>query len=523
MSEQPTNRQPVNRQPAFANPVLLGAVTVLVAIVAVFLAYNANSGLPFVPTRQLKVDVPNGTALLPNNQVLAGGYDVGTVSAMKPIRLANGTVGAQVTLQLNTSNGRVPVDSSASINTRALLGLKYVDLHYGHSKKIIPDGGTLPVRQTSVPVQFDDINKMFNARTRPAIKANLVGFGDTLAARGSSLNDTFAALPSLLGHLEPVARYLSAPGTQLTRFLGALNGFFQTLSPVAQTQVRFLADQASTFAAIARSPSDLQSTIRESPPTLAVSTDSLRVQQPFLVDLRRFADYMRPASVSLRGALPQLDPALEAGIRVLPRTPSMNARLKGVLSALKSLARDPGTNMALNGLTQTVGILDPVIRYEGPFVTVCNTWNYFWSELADVVSEGTTFGNAQRALLMFANHQTNNVGSQGATAPANGYLNTPQDQAAKLTTGGADAEYVHGPTYAAAVDNQGNADCEAGQRGYPLMLNHLDPKQRRFESDAHNPGDQGMNWTGLPHVPKGESFYREPATGPQLPNIPGNN
>ena len=33
-----------------ASPVLIGAVTVLIAIIAVFIAYNANSGLPFVPT-----------------------------------------------------------------------------------------------------------------------------------------------------------------------------------------------------------------------------------------------------------------------------------------------------------------------------------------------------------------------------------------------------------------------------------------------------------------------------------------
>jgi len=33
-----------------ANPVLIGAATTLVVIVAVFLAYNANNGLPFVPT-----------------------------------------------------------------------------------------------------------------------------------------------------------------------------------------------------------------------------------------------------------------------------------------------------------------------------------------------------------------------------------------------------------------------------------------------------------------------------------------
>ena len=31
------------------NPVLIGAATVLVVIVAVFLSYNANQGLPFVP------------------------------------------------------------------------------------------------------------------------------------------------------------------------------------------------------------------------------------------------------------------------------------------------------------------------------------------------------------------------------------------------------------------------------------------------------------------------------------------
>ncbi|HZU59726.1 MAG TPA: hypothetical protein VE983_02105, partial [Solirubrobacteraceae bacterium] len=77
--------------------------------------------------------------------------------------------------------------------------------------------------------------------------------------------------------------------------------------------------------------------------------------------------------------------------------------------------------------------------------------------------------------------------------------------------------------YAAAIDSQGNADCEAGQRGYPVMLNHLDPKNRRFESDAHTPGDQGTTWSGLTHVPPGETFTREPSTGPQLPNIPGNN
>ena len=107
--------------------------------------------------------------------------------------------------------------------------------------------------------------------------------------------------------------------------------------------------------------------------------------------------------------------------------------------------------MALNGLGQTVGILNPMIRYLGPFVTVCNSWNQMWSYLADGVSEQTSLGNAQRALIMFANHQTNNVGAQGATAPANGYLNTPADQQAMLAAiGAANIEALFQSTFRAA-------------------------------------------------------------------------
>jgi ABC-type transporter Mla subunit MlaD len=431
--------------------------------------------------------------------------------------LPNGTVGAQLILQLNTSNGKVPADSTATISPRSVLGLKYVQLNYGSSKQVIPDGGTLPISQTNVPVQFDDINKMFDAKTRPAVQQNLLGFGDTLAARGSSLNDTFAALPQLLGHLRPVAAYLSNPSTQLTRFFGALNGFFSTLAPVANINAQLFGDQATTFEAISRSTADLENTIRQSPPTLDVSTRSLRAQQPFLVDLKTFADYMQPATASLKAALPELNPALEAGIRVLPRTPSMNVKVEGVLRALRALAQDPGSNIALNGLSSTVGILNPMIKYLGPFVTVCNGWNSFWAELADVVSQPTSIGTAQRALLNFANHQTNSVGSQGATAPANGYQPGDVPDPTK-----ADAEYLHGPAYAGAVTNSGAADCEVGQRGYQLKLNGLDPQHRNLVTDQYTPGAQGTTWTGLTRVPRGETFSPKPLTGPQTPVIPGN-
>ena len=69
---------------------LVGAVTTLVVVVAVFLAYNANKGLPFVPTTSLKFQVSNGANLLPGNEVREGGSRIGLVDDMKPVRLPDG-------------------------------------------------------------------------------------------------------------------------------------------------------------------------------------------------------------------------------------------------------------------------------------------------------------------------------------------------------------------------------------------------------------------------------------------------
>src|SRR6201995_4008117 len=455
----PREGQPVavaDGRPVFANPVLIGAVTVLIAIIAVFLAYNANTGLPFVPTKELKVDIANGSNLVVGNDVRSGGFRIGVISDMKPVPLPNGQTGAQLIVHLDQTHGHVPVDSTASIQPASVLGTKYLDLQTGTSHQVISDGGLLPLGQTRVPVQFDDVFKTFDPKTRVAVQDSLTGAGDALTARGSALNDTIASLPPLLQHLQPVAKYLSDPSTNLTGFFDNLERFMGAVAPVARVNADLFGQMATTFAAIDREPDNLQATIAKSPSTEAVSTESLRVQQPFLVDLTTFGKAMTPATASLNEALPAFVPAIEAGTQTLKRTPSLNANLQQVMTALKGLAQAPGTNIALNGLVSTVNTLNPVVRYLGPYQTVCDDWNYWWTYLSEHISEQTAFGFAQRALLNQANGaQKNNVGSQGATAPVNG-----GGSDSPLTGGNA---YLHAQPYGAAIDNQGNADCETGK------------------------------------------------------------
>ena len=184
------------------------------------------------------------------------------------------------------------------------------------------------------------------------------------------------------------------------------------------------------------------------------------------------------------------------------------------MNELKKLALAPETNVAINALSDTTGTLNPMIRYLGPYQTVCDTWNYWWTYLADNVSERTGYGTAQRILAKLSNPlQPNNLGGEGAGAPVNG--------------GGLDSllggnQFLHAQAYGAAVDNQGNADCETGQRGFPKKLNYFDPQGRNLVTDAHTPGDQGPTFHGLSHVPPGETFSREPTTGPAFNYNPAN-
>jgi ABC-type transporter Mla subunit MlaD len=115
-----------------------------------------------------------------------------------------------------------------------------------------------------------------------------------------------------------------------------------------------------------------------------------------------------------------------------------------------------------------------------------------------------------RALKSLAQAPGTNIAinALSATAPVNG--------------GGVDSplggnEFLHNQVYGAAVDNRSNADCENGQRGYPSKLNPFDPQGRKFVIDQHSPGDQGATFHGLARVPAGETFSRNPQTGPQTP------
>jgi ABC-type transporter Mla subunit MlaD len=487
-----------------ASPVLIGAVAVMVVVVAVFLAYNANTGLPFVPSLEVNVRAGNALSLGRGGEVREGGTRVGFVEEVRSVKLPNGDAGAEFDLKLDKSVGDLPVDTSFTIRPRSPLGLKYLELDRGNSDETIRNGHTFPAAQTTLPVEIDDFNRIYDEKTRQGVRRNTEGFGNAFAGRGIAINEAVGELPRLFGLIYPVTRNLADPRTRIGRFFRELGDAARVVSPIADLQADFFTRAGQTFEALSRDTTALKETISRSHPTFQAGIESFPVQRPFLTESARLARATRPVARELRATLPLINPALERGIPVTRRSVGFYEDLKPTLVSLRDLMTDPATGIALRALGGTSHTLQPQLKFLGPFQTVCNYWNYWWTFLAEHLSAESGQGYSQRSESKSAAPQTNNQGSMGAYEPVNG-VGWNQGMARRGSN-----MHLHSTPYNHAITEDGEADCENGQRGYMRRATTIPEPEFLVQTNPDVPGVQGPTYRGRARVPKGQTFSREP-------------
>jgi len=496
-----------------ASPVLLGSVTTLILIIAVFLAFNANNGLPFVPTYDIWAQVPTGANLVAGNEVRLGGFRVGVVDKLQPeYDPAQHRTIAKLHLKLDKSVEPLAKDTTIIVRQRSALGIKYVQLNPGHSSSAFRPGDTIPVSQAGHPVEVDDFFDTFDRKTRDASRLSLKGYGDALSGRGTSLNGAIESLNPFLVHLTPVMENLSNPDTRLNQLFRQIGRAAAEVAPVAHVQAELFTNMADTFAAIGHSPADLQQSIEKAPSTLDTATASFQTQQPFLADFADLSHRLRPTAAELPQMLPVLNRALGSGTSVLPKTVDLSDKTRELFSALDDLARNPNTFLSLEDLTTTVAVTGPMLQYIAPYQTVCNNAVYFFTGLGGHMSEDVKGGTLERILVRLDQTlvQPGKLGDSANSRPAD----LPSNVSAKSTKDALGDYYqvFHNQPYAPAIDPQGNADCQFGQTGY---LNGPLPTDGRYPATA----EQNFN----PANPL-DPFYRDHAGGSHVvvqPNTPG--
>ena len=211
----------------------------------------------------------------------------------------------------------------------------------------------------------------------------------------------------------------------------------------------------------------------------------------------------RPAPGAARAEL-----ARSSGVPVVGARPRSTRTCGRRSMALRDLAEEPSTGIALRGLTATATTLKPQLRYLGPYQTVCNYWNYFWTYLGEHVSqEGRSASPSARRSRARASSRTTRArwarrGRRTARA-----TRRPRARAARRCTCTASSTRPRSTS-------EGNADCENGQRGYMRRLSRFADADLEVVTDPHLPGRRGPPTPGARRSPRARPSRASPRPGP---------
>jgi virulence factor Mce-like protein len=453
---------PRRRSSLAGSPLLIGAITVLIASVAVFISYNANNGLPFVPTYDIKAELPEAYGLEKGNQVRLAGDRVGIVIGLEPHQNpATGRVTAIISLKLEKHAGPLPVDTRTDVRSVSTIGLKYLELTRGHSGKMLAEGATIPASQSSEPVQIQNFFNLFDKQTRIAIQQDINTFGDSFAGRGPGLNNTISMLRPLVQNAVPALHNLAAPQTGLGQLFVALDKAAKEVSPVAETQASFFVDLNTFFTAFARVSSSLERTIEGGPAALRQAIHSLPYEEPAIEQLTDFTRLLRPSARILRTVAAPLGHAFALGAVNLREATTLNKQLASSLQALEVFAKDPVVSLGLEEITRLGQLGTPLLEGIAPAQTTCNYVTLALRNVANLLAESIGNGTLARVVPILSPAGPNSEGVQSA-APANG---GSQDKSG--TTGQVIPDnYLHYNPYPYVAGPGQPQECEAGNVNY---------------------------------------------------------
>ena len=134
---------------------VVAAAVLVLAVVAVVMLLTGGG-----PNYKVELRVRNASQLVKGNLVQAGGRKVGVVES---IELAPDGA-AEVEIGVDALTGPLRRGTRATIRTASLSGVanRYVDLEMppGEAQEVIPDGGVIPVDDTTSVVDLDHLDSL---------------------------------------------------------------------------------------------------------------------------------------------------------------------------------------------------------------------------------------------------------------------------------------------------------------------------------------------------------------------------
>ena len=319
-------------------PFTAGAISLVILGVLIYLGFT--KAIPFQSHYDINAAFKSTNNIKPNSPVRIAGVQVGKVTGVDKID-GDGGEGAVVKLRIDDRGLPIHKDATATIRPRIFLeGNFFVELQPGSpAAPELEDGDTIPIQQTSTPVQLDQILTALQRDTREELQVLLREYGKALEGEGAD------GYRRAIKYFEPANRDNAIVADALRgQNEHDLSGFTASFAAVAEAldsnpgQLKALiTDFRITAAALAREQASLQRAIAELPRTLRAASPALAALNASFPPLRRLVADLRPA---VRSTGPMIDATLP-----------LVRELRGAVqeSELRGLARDLRPTVAALG------------------------------------------------------------------------------------------------------------------------------------------------------------------------------
>jgi len=407
------------------NPVRFGVLVIVIAALIVYFGFTKH--IPFKHGFRLKAEFASALNIRPASPVRIAGVNVGKVSAVS----RQGKTGL-VTMEIES--GGLPIHSDATVKIRPrtfLEGNWFVELQPGSpSAKTVSSGYTIPITNTSNPVQLDQVLDALNTDTRTNLQNFLIGYGDGLTRKPNAaenaeqdpevrgidaaqafnkayqrgprslratavLNQAITGtephdLSKLIASIGKVTAALNVHEQQLGELIGNFNTFFEALAKQATPLRATVAELPSSLLSIQRGLAGLDASF---PPTRAFAHDIL--------------PGVRNTNATVKAALPWL-----AQVTASLAPTELGGVAKGLAEATPALARLQSeqtplyqqTNLFNKCLTNVLYPAGNAKLQDGTSTSGVEDYKEFWYSLVGLGSLGQGFdGNGPMAHILAGN------------------------------------------------------------------------------------------------------------------------
>jgi phospholipid/cholesterol/gamma-HCH transport system substrate-binding protein len=396
-------------------PYQAGLIALVVIVIGVFL--GASKDIPFTRPFQLKAVFENAPPIHKGQAVRIAGVDVGKVSAVEP----KGGDSPAVVVTMKLEDEALPIHKDARIKVRPRLffeGNLFFDVRPGTPEAgAVEDGDTIPLSQTSAPVQLDQVLGTLDTDTREDLQKLLIGYGDAINGKpqpgedddqdpdtkgetaGKSLNDTYEyAAQSLRGGAILNDATLGTEMHDLSKLIGSQQRIFAALSSREGSLKDLITNFNITMGALAAEEANLRATIRELPQVLEAA-------RPALDNLNAAFPSTRAWALEMIPGVRETPATIDAGFPWIRQVRALVSprELQGLLDDLQPAVSDFAT--FTDGQLDFLPVLDDFNRCQletilptqeqviddGPLTTGLRNYEEFFQSMVSLVGEAQNF------------------------------------------------------------------------------------------------------------------------------------